>query len=165
METRDREALDKYFKEAEYFWKLNELYHDLGVTKKKPLSVTEKVHLRGLLCGYSPTNIAKTLNKSVRGVESELCNTIYQYVKALLNNSKIENWRNVSEWLEKAQYKILSNPENNPDNNPEQQTIKLPIDGLEGVIKIDKMIDNHGIIFEINLRVVTTLPNDKFERN
>jgi len=41
----------------------------LASAKGKNLTPIEKRHLRGLLCGCSPSEIAKKLNKSVKGLE------------------------------------------------------------------------------------------------
>lgn len=37
----------------------------------------------------------------------DLCNILYRYVKILVepNNGKVDNWRNICEWLETAGYK------------------------------------------------------------
>ena len=79
----------------------------MASAKGKRLTPVEKLHLRGLLCGYSPAEIAEKLNKSVKGVGVDLCQTLYQYVKNLVDrgDEKIENWRNIAEWLEEAGYK------------------------------------------------------------
>ena len=100
-------SVDEDFPEAASHWDLQKLYQDLASVKGKNLTPVEKQHLRGLLCGYSPSEIAQKLHKSIKGVEIAFSNTIYQYVKNLVNqsNSKIENWRNISEWLEAEGYK------------------------------------------------------------
>jgi hypothetical protein len=98
------------FMQAENQWDLETLYSDLASVKGKRLTPVEKRHLRGLLCGFSPGEIAEKLGKNVKGVETDLCASIYRYVKSLLDKSdeKIENWRNVSEWLDDAGYKNQS---------------------------------------------------------
>ncbi|MEG4227742.1 helix-turn-helix domain-containing protein [Microcoleus sp. N9_A2] len=98
------------FVEAESRWDLKTLYSDLAAVKGKPLTPVEKLHLRGLLCGYSPAEIAEKLQKNPKGVETDLCATIYKYVKAFVGKGieKIENWRNIAEWLEDAGYKTRS---------------------------------------------------------
>lgn len=95
------------FAEARNQWDLETLYKDPTSVKGKSLTPVEKQHLQGLLCGYSPSEIAQKLQKSVKGVEIAFCNTLYQYVKNLVgqSNGKVENWRNISEWLEAAGYK------------------------------------------------------------
>ncbi|MEG4029514.1 MULTISPECIES: helix-turn-helix domain-containing protein [unclassified Microcoleus] len=98
------------FVEAESRWDLKTLYSDLAAVKGKPLTPVEKLHLRGLLCGFSPAEIAEKLKNNPKGVETDLCATIYKYVKAFLGKGieKIENWRNIAEWLEDAGYKTQS---------------------------------------------------------
>ena len=80
------------FNQAKQQWNLERLYNNLASIKGKMLTPMERLHLRGLLCGYSPTEIAERLHKEVRGVETDLSATIYQYVKGLVNK-KIENWK------------------------------------------------------------------------
>ncbi len=113
---------DDYFKEAQEEWDLSTLYADLASAKGKRLTPMEKLHLRGLLCGHSPTEMAEILGKTVKGVETDLCGSVYRYVKALLEkgNTKISNWRNICEWLESAGYKCecaTNNEENFSDKN------------------------------------------------
>jgi hypothetical protein len=74
------------------------------------LTDIEKLHLRGLLCGYSPAEIAKQLLKSVQGVEVDLCKTIYCYVKKLTDYPSNDpdqkwSWRSVVERLDNAGYR------------------------------------------------------------
>jgi hypothetical protein len=103
-------ATDEQFAQAANHWDLETLYTDLASAKGKRLTPVEKLHLRGLLCGYSPAEIAEKLGKNAKGVETDLCATVYRYVKSLLDkcNEKIENWRNITEWLEEAGYKSQS---------------------------------------------------------
>lgn len=107
-------GIDDYFREAKEEWDLSTLYADLASAKGKRLTPTEKLHLRGLLCGNSPTEMAEKLNKTVKGVETDLCSTVYRYVKALVSkqNNKIGNWRDICEWLDSAGYKCQSSTEN-----------------------------------------------------
>lgn len=98
---------DESFEKAGRYWDLETLYIDLASAKGRRLTPTEKLHLRGLLCNYSPAEIAQTLGKNVKGVETDLCATLYRYVKKLVGKShgKVENWRNITEWLEDAGYR------------------------------------------------------------
>jgi hypothetical protein len=150
------------FDAAIYFWKLDALYADLAFVKGKSLSKTEKLHLRGLLCGNSPAEIAQKLHKSVRGTESDLCSTIYHYVKILLKKDQktMENWRNISEWLEKAGYKIPVESDSQESNQSEE--VEIPVDMLNSLIKINQIHNNkdRGVVFEINVRIIATLPTD-----
>jgi hypothetical protein len=106
------------FDQAEIEWNLDQLYGDLAIAKgkisfnlhySKGLTETEKLHLRGLLCGYSPTEIATKLFKKKQGVQVDLCKTVYKYVKELVGNSadSVENWRDITVWLEQAGYKNM----------------------------------------------------------
>ena len=104
--TRDN---PEQFLQAASAWDLEQLYSDLSRAKEKTsfgnsrgLTATEKLHLRGLLCGNSPAKIATKLYKKIQGLEVELCKTIYRYVKELTGHThdSIDNWRNVVKWLE-----------------------------------------------------------------
>ena len=100
-------STEERFVQATNYWDLETLYTDIASAKGKRLTPVEKLHLRGLLCGYSPAEIAERLNKNVKGVEVDLSNTLYKYIKSLVDKSdeKVENWRNITEWLEEAGYK------------------------------------------------------------
>ncbi|NJL11236.1 MAG: helix-turn-helix domain-containing protein [Calothrix sp. SM1_7_51] len=126
---------------------LETLYTDLASAKGKRLTPIEKLHLRGLLCGRSPAEIATKLNKNVKGVEVDLCNTLYRYVKNLVDKAdeKIENWRNISEWLEEAGYKTQSSAQLHLSNDS-------PVELL--VKKANISFDNNKIIVDLNLRIV-----------
>ncbi|MFB2981953.1 helix-turn-helix transcriptional regulator [Microseira sp. BLCC-F43] len=142
-------SANEQFTQAANHWDLETLYADLASAKGKRLTPVEKLHLRGLLCGYSPAEIAEKLGKDVKGVETDLCATIYRYVKSLLDkcNEKIGNWRNITEWLEDAGYKTQSNAQ-------------VPVNSLlpgNSVVNITNItIDNNQIVFLINLRIPTS---------
>ena len=141
------------FTEAAYFWDLDTLYSDLASAKGKHLTPTEKVHLRGLLCSYSPSEIAQKLSKSVRGVEVELCNTLYQYhVKNLVErrDEKIENWRNICEWLEDAGYKKDPPIES---QSGDYLSAKLIIK------KANIVLEKNHIVVDINLKLIADSPS------
>ncbi|NJQ96624.1 MAG: helix-turn-helix domain-containing protein [Hydrococcus sp. CSU_1_8] len=140
---------DEQFTKAANQWDLETLYADLASAKGKRLTPTEKRHLRGLLCGYSPSEIAEKLQKTPKGVETDLCATLYKYVKSLVGkgSAKIENWRNIAEWLEDAGYKTKP---------PAKLPVKdlLPENCVVNVTNIN--IDNNQIVFFINLRIPTS---------
>ncbi len=95
------------FTEAEKNWNLEKLYEDLRGKKQKVLTDTEKCHLRGLLCGYSPQEIADKRVIAVGTVNDALSKTLYRYIEDLLNREKkIRHWSHVPDFLEKAGYKI-----------------------------------------------------------
>jgi len=100
------ENLDTQFTRAETDWDLDRLYQDLAKAKRRPLSPMEKLHLRGLLCGYSPSKIAKILHKKPKGVYVDLAKTLYPYLEEVVGkvDEGIGNWRNFREWLGKAGY-------------------------------------------------------------
>lgn len=112
------DQVKKEFLEAESGWKLEALYADLASAKqqlmpykRKDLTPVEKRHLQGLLCGYSPTEIARRLCKETRGLEVDLCKTLYRYTETLTGRpaNTLKNWRDVLDWLEAAGYRELSN--------------------------------------------------------
>ena len=141
------------FVEAESRWDLKTLYTDLAAVKGKPLTPVEKLHLRGLLCGNSPAEIAEKLQKNPKGVETDLCATIYRYVKGFVGKGieKIENWRNIAEWLEDAGYKT-------------KPPAKFPIqDGLpkNSAVNISNIsIDNNQITIDVLLQIIIPLPSE-----
>ena len=106
-------STNEQFTQAASEWDLETLYTDLASAKGKRLTPVEKLHLRGLLCGHSPAEIAQKLHKSIKGVESEVCTGLYIYVKNLVGktNEKVENWRNICEWLDEAGYKTQLSPQ------------------------------------------------------
>ncbi|MBW4563821.1 MAG: helix-turn-helix domain-containing protein [Mojavia pulchra JT2-VF2] len=142
-------SIDQQFTQAAKYWDLETLYTDISSAKGKRLTPVEKLHLRGLLCGYSPAEIAEKLNKNIKGVEVDLCNTLYKYVKNLVDKSdeKVENWRNITEWLEEAGYK-------NQISNQIKLSDNLPVELL--VKKTNISFDNNKIIVDINLRIVAS---------
>ncbi|MBD2344854.1 helix-turn-helix domain-containing protein [Anabaena subtropica] len=146
-------ATDEHFGEAASEWDLETLYTDLASAKGKRLTPVEKLHLRGLLCGHSPAEIAEKLSKNGKGVETDLCATVYKYVKGLVDksNGKVENWRNISEWLEEAGYKSLSSAK-------VQGLELLPEKSIVNITNIN--IEKNQIVFLINLRIPTQLSSD-----
>lgn len=95
-------------------WDLESLYKDLASAKqivaphkRKGLTVDEKPRLCGLLCGYSPAEIAPKLHIKPRGLEAYLCDSVYRYVEQLTKRPRntVKNWRDIPEWLEEAGYK------------------------------------------------------------
>lgn len=144
---------DEQFTQAANHWDLETLYADLASAKGKRLTPMEKRHLRGLLCGYSPSEIAEKLQKIPKGVETDLCATLYKYVKSLVGKGieKIENWRNIAEWLEDAGYKT-------------KPPAKFPIpDGLSENSKVNItniICDNNQITIDVFLQITVPLPSE-----
>jgi hypothetical protein len=57
---------EKIFPEARYYWDLEKIYdrfsqvkQEVAPNSRKGLNPTEKLYLRGLLSGYTPTEIAR----------------------------------------------------------------------------------------------------------
>jgi hypothetical protein len=144
---------NEHFTEVAHHWDLKTLYDDLASAKGKRLTPVEKLHLRGLLCGYSPAEIADKLHKSVKGVESEMCTTLYPYVKNLVGkcNEKVENWRNITEWLQEAGYKTQSPGEYQFNNC-------VPVDIIGKIANIS--IKKNRITIEIDLQPSDKLPSE-----
>ncbi len=143
------------FVEASEEWDLETLYYDLSSAKGKHLTPTEKLHLRGLLCGYSPAEIAEKLHKQVSGVETDLSATIYRYVKELagVGNEKLESYRKVSEILENAGYRV--------DQKPEIRGVVLGASSVNiSDIKIEK--NQNTVVFMIRLEIPTEKKSDQF---
>jgi len=107
----NKSKIEYEFIEAEKYWHLKSLYIDLATAKKKALTPVEKTLLRGLLCGYSPAEIANILyqSRSSNTVRVYLSNGLYKYIEEILSQTgssvKILNWSRVTQLLEKAGYK------------------------------------------------------------
>lgn len=100
---------EEEFNDAERHWDLVKLYLDLANAREKALTETEKKYLRGLLCGYSPSGIAKALkipNDDSNAVRNTL-NKSYKAIKRLCGKLQVENitWDRIVPWLEVAGYK------------------------------------------------------------
>lgn len=147
------------FKPAERQWDLERLYRDLARVKGEGLTVGEMLKLRGLLCNYSPTEMADELHKDPHGVESDLSVKVYSSVKGLLAGKQIKNWREVSQYLEEVGYR------KQPDFPLRKflQEINLPIETLEGLVTVNNQYisNNQKVkVFEINIRVVVPVPEE-----
>ncbi len=144
---------DEQFSQAANYWDLETLYADLASAKGKRLTPVEKLHLRGLLSGYSPAEIAEKLAKNVKGVETDLCATLYRYVKSLVDkcSEKIENWRNIAEWLEDAGYRT-------------QPVAKIPVSNClpgNSVVNITNLsIDKNQITIGIYLQMTVPVTSE-----
>lgn len=140
---------------------MERLYRDLvkADVKGRKLTNMDKLHLRGLLCGCSPAEIANKLNKDTHGVESDLSTRLYSRVKDLLAGQKIDNWRDVTQYLEEVGYK------KSPSFPLKKlQGITLPIEALEGLITfINPHYCNNQKGVEINLRLVFPMPDGEKE--
>ncbi|OKH39976.1 hypothetical protein NIES2119_03215 [[Phormidium ambiguum] IAM M-71] len=152
---------DEMFAEAANHWDLERLYRDLAEAKRQfaprarqGLTEREKLYLRGLLCGYSPAEMARKLLQSSKGVEVYVCKTLYQYLKKVadLPNEKLGNWRNINNLLEDAGYKSKTK-----SSVKSKLTNSLPIDALVKIV--DTRFENHNTLtIDINIRL--ELPTD-----
>lgn len=107
--------VEEQFTEATNHWSLEKLYIDLASAKGKGLTPVEKKILRGLLCGYSPAEIANAVyqTRSSSAVRVYLSNGLYKYIEEMLLKQsgqaiKINHWSRVTNLLEKAGYKYTS---------------------------------------------------------
>jgi hypothetical protein len=148
------QPIDSYFKEAEKEWNLKTLYVDLASAKGKRLTPMEKLHLRGLLCGHSPAEIAEILQKNVSGVETDLSATVYRYVKSLCGKTtnKIGNWRDICEWLECSGYHCQTENEFNHTNNNISDKNMVNITNVR--------FENNEIQVGIQLQISIPVPGD-----
>ncbi|MHC5727333.1 MAG: ATP-binding protein, partial [Nostoc sp.] len=154
---------EEKFTEAAHEWDLERLYKDLELSKRqvaphkrKGLSETEKLHLRGLLCGNSPDEIAKKLCKNSRGLDTELCKTIYRYVETLTNRltNTLENWRDIYKWLEEAGYKAKSSSSSVPSHaganpKPQESVSEIPVSNNSDFVgREDAIADLNNLVNE-----------------
>ncbi|NEP00056.1 MAG: AAA family ATPase [Symploca sp. SIO2E9] len=106
-------SFQEKFPEATEFWNLKSLYLELAKQKlnstgrETELTPVEKACLRGLLCGYSPKEIAAVVNWTCGAISVELTKGLYRYVEALTEreSNTLKTWRNIPKWLEAAGYK------------------------------------------------------------
>ncbi|PSB02429.1 WD40 repeat domain-containing protein [Merismopedia glauca] len=94
-----REEFSEKFQQACDRWNLERLYQDLtvakhrqGLRKHKLLTPIEKACLRGLLCGFSPTEIARELSREPTGLRVDLSRGLYRYIETLVN-TPLKDWR------------------------------------------------------------------------
>ncbi|MBE9061881.1 NACHT domain-containing protein [cf. Phormidesmis sp. LEGE 11477] len=102
------------FEQADQQWNMARLCADLAAAKanvmphKRPdLTEVEQIRLRGLLLGYSPTEIAEQQYTATRTVEVALSQGLYRYVEVLVERDRntLTSWRDVATWLEAAGYR------------------------------------------------------------
>ncbi|MBW4610813.1 MAG: NACHT domain-containing protein [Hassallia sp. WJT32-NPBG1] len=118
--------LAEKFAEANEHWNLEKLYRDIADAKQqerrrqcKQLTPTEKACLRGLLSGYSPTEIATELNREPGGLRVELCRGLYRYIESV-TDTYIKTYINVSKILEDTGYKLYPLQTDTPLFNKER---------------------------------------------
>ncbi len=97
---------DREFYEASNDWHLDKILADIAA-KGESLTPREQKMLRGLLCEYSPKEIAEIgFDKSdSKSISSEL-SKIYEYIELLLETSLQVNSGNICRLLKKAGYRL-----------------------------------------------------------
>jgi len=128
----------EYLTQAEAHWDLERLYQDLAKVKKDTLTKMEKVYLCGLLCGYSPREIATQLKRSVRGVEAFMCNTVYQHIKQLCNHDeeRMRNHRDILQWLAELGYKLPITTDSSSSSSSSPSLLNSLIHVLNGSVHV-----------------------------
>ncbi|MCF3609764.1 NACHT domain-containing protein, partial [Planktothrix agardhii 1033] len=95
---------EEKFSEAYLGWEIERLYADFAYSLKKTLSPNAKTYLRGILCGYSPKEIAEKLDLRAKDpsiqVRQILTAEVYQAVKNQLGINKIKNYSEIPKLLE-----------------------------------------------------------------
>jgi hypothetical protein len=104
---------DEPFAEAKQRWQLDLLYTDLSTVKGRGLTRVEKSYLRGLLCGYSPNEIAEQLQVKNDTVRNALSKGLYRYIEGRLSERqpdliRVESWGQVARLLDEAGYQRAS---------------------------------------------------------
>ncbi|MEG4343878.1 NB-ARC domain-containing protein [Microcoleus sp. A003_D6] len=105
------------FIEAEACWNLEQLYADLTAAKqeyvtsrKQQLTPLEKTYLRGLLCNYSPPEIAVALHRECAGIRVDLSRGLSRYIE-VLTLQQPKDWKEIPTILEIFGYKQKGNVE------------------------------------------------------
>jgi hypothetical protein len=118
--TQDRPPIQ--FNRARQIWHLEKLYLDLANAKGRSLTPLEKQFLQGLLCGYSPAEIADFVyqNPNSSSVRVYLSNGLYRYIRELFiqqqgKTIRIKNWSCITNLLEKAGYRQTLNTDTTPE--------------------------------------------------
>jgi hypothetical protein len=163
-------SINEFFSEAANNWKLEQIYSAFEQAKRnhnprarKHLTEIEKLYLRGILCGCSPREIARTRGKDNKGGEVYVSRNLYEYFKKLpdVPDEKVNNWRDIITYCEKCGYK------GQDTNNLNHQILSklngsLPLDALIKVIDIGCDNQNQNCVtIDINIRL--TLGTDKQE--
>ncbi len=167
------EHIDTRFTSAQTEWDLDRLYQDLANIKGKPLSPMEKLHLRGLLCGHSPTTIAKILRKNAKGLHVDLAKTLYPYLKGVVDkvDKDMEDWRNFRKWAEEGGYKKIPSPFQLPQGATVFDISSINI----GKICIEKFsieniciekihFEENGVVMDVKFSLLVTPVSSKFPR-
>ncbi|MBE9004127.1 hypothetical protein IQ259_03560 [Fortiea sp. LEGE XX443] len=130
--------LAQKFIEANKHWNLEKLYKDIANIKQqerlrrcKQLTATEKACLRGLLCNYSPAEIAMELSREPNGLRVDLSRGLYRYIESLTGTC-IKSWSNVAKKLDDAGYK----------HQQDARKLKFPASASQNHVEKEESIDN-----------------------
>jgi hypothetical protein len=148
------EKKPELFPEAEARWDLERLLDDLAEINGEPLTTTEQLTLRGLLCGYTPAELAEVRVKDKRGQQTNVSRGVRRYVKKLMRVKGVEvperlNSVKMLALLKKAGYKKPLTALQNEGT--------LPIKALEGVAKVIGVNKVIGINNEVTFVRLTSL--------
>ncbi|BAY75765.1 hypothetical protein NIES25_22120 [Nostoc linckia NIES-25] len=144
--------ITQLFAQAENDWNLASLCQDLTSAKQqisgkpKQLTPLEINCLRGLLCGYSPTEIAAAMNREVRGLRVDLSRGLYRYIEVLTQRpiNTLKDWREVADWLAKANYKISFSHHNSQNHDSSLKIVDVSLEGSVNSCVIDLKVRNIG---------------------
>ncbi|MBW4676920.1 MAG: hypothetical protein KME52_23770 [Desmonostoc geniculatum HA4340-LM1] len=140
------------FTQAENDWNLASLYQDLASAKQqisgksKQLTPLEITCLKGLLCGYSPSEIAAAINREVRGLRVDLSRGLYRYIEVLTKrpSNTLKDWREVTDWLAKANYKTSFSHLSLANNDSLIKIVDISLEGSVNSCVIDLKVRNIG---------------------
>ncbi|MDZ8242233.1 MAG: hypothetical protein RMZ69_34720 [Nostoc sp. ChiQUE01a] len=140
------------FTQAANDWNLETLCQDLNSAKQqvsgkpKQLTPLEITCLKGLLCGYSPSEIAAAINREIRGLRVDLSRGLYRYIEVLTNRptNTLKDWREVTDWLAKANYKTSFSHLSLPNNDSLIRIVDISLEGSANSCVIDLKVRNIG---------------------
>ncbi|PSB17795.1 NB-ARC domain-containing protein [filamentous cyanobacterium CCP2] len=110
MATSSPHLSEDLFSDASQHWDLDRLCADLATIKQRPLTVTERACLRGLLCSINPNDIAAALHRQPQGLRVDLTRGLYRYVEGVSCGAKPKNWREVPILLSQNGYRKQTRP-------------------------------------------------------
>ncbi|MDJ0675738.1 MAG: hypothetical protein QNJ36_10220 [Calothrix sp. MO_167.B42] len=141
-----------FFTEVANNWDLDKLYRDIAHAKQKntgknrDITPLEKVCLRGLIAGYSPQEIATTINREPRGLRVDLSRGLYRYLELLTQRpvNSLKDWRDVASWLIQANYKIIDRENYQTNSDSAIKIVDVSLTGSTNAPLIDIKVRNIG---------------------
>ena len=142
----------EFFTEVGNNWDLDKLYQDIAHAKQKntgknrDITPLEKVCLRGLIGGYSPQEIATTINREPRGLRVDLSRGLYRYLELLTQRpvNSLKDWRDVASWLIQANYKIIDRRNFPINGDSDIKVVDVSLTGSINAPLIDIKVRNIG---------------------